>query len=258
MIEPIRRLSVGRFALTLLPRQPYEARYCAAAPALGFAFETQDGEHAFDSDRLRPYRTRANSFAYVPKGCSLVSRSRLGGEYLTLTLPDALPAPQTTDRLAPDLRPAAHRLRAALLAPERVEALEVEALAQEFCDQAARALGLPPPKAAGWMTPQRLAKLDAAIDAGLAEGVTVAGLAATLGLSEGFFSRAVKAALGVSPQAYLLDHKLARARRLMTAGEADLSQVALEAGFASHAHLSTAFKRYLGITPTVFRAQIRG
>lgn len=101
MIEPVRRLSVGRFALTLLPRQPYEARYDAAAPALGFAFDAQDGDHAFDSDRLRPYRTRANSFAYVPKGCGLISRSRRGGEYLTLTLPDALPAPQTTDRLAP-------------------------------------------------------------------------------------------------------------------------------------------------------------
>lgn len=258
MIEPIRRLSVGRFALTLLPRQPYEARYDAAAPALGFAFDAQDGDHAFDSDRLRPYRTRANSFAYVPKGCGLISRSRRGGEYLTLTLPDALPAPQTTDRLAPALRDTAHRLRAALLSPNTVDPLEVEALAASFTETATAALGLPAPKAAGWMTPQRLAKLDALLDEGLAEGVTVAGLAAALGLSDGFFSRAVKAALGVSPQAYLLDHKLARARHLIADGEADLSQVALGAGFASHAHLSTAFKRYLGITPTAFRAQVRG
>ncbi len=258
MIEPVRHLSAGGFTLTLLPPQPYEARYCAAAPVLGFAFEAQEGEHAFDSDRLRPYRTRANSFAYVPKGCSLISRSRQGGEYLMLTLPRPLAAGQSTDQLAPGLRAAAHRLRTALLVRDAPDALELEALAEAFTATAAVALGLPPSKAAGWMTPQRLAKLDAAIDAGLAEGVTVAGLAGTLGLSEGFFSRAVKAALGVSPQAYLLDRKLARARRLIAEGGEDLSQVALAAGFTSHAHLSAAFKRYLGITPTAFRAQVKG
>lgn len=257
MIEPIRRLTVGRFALTLLPQQPYEARYCAEAPALGFAFDAQGGDHAFDSDRIRPYRTRPNSFAYVPTGCGVFSRSSRGGEYLTVTLPHALPAPQTTDRPAPALRAAAHRLRALLLAPGTADPLEAEGLAQRFHDAATAALGLPAPKAAGWMTPQRLARLDAAIDAGLADGITVAGLAAGLGLSEGFFSRAVKAALGVSPQVHLLDRKLARARRLIAAGEDDLSQVALAAGFASHAHLSAAFRRYLGLTPSILRAQMR-
>ncbi|WP_052711414.1 hypothetical protein [Elstera litoralis] len=95
----------GPYRLTLLPHQPYAVRYSAAAPALGFAFDGQTGRHAFDSDRLRPFRTRPNSFAYVPPGCAVQSRSPTGGEYLTITLADALPAPQTTDLSAPALRP---------------------------------------------------------------------------------------------------------------------------------------------------------
>lgn len=247
--------AAGPYRLTLLPHQPYAVRYSAAAPALGFAFDGQTGQHAFDSDRLRPFRTRPNSFAYVPPGCAVQSRSATGGEYLTLTLPDALAAPQTTDLSAPALRPLALRLRQELLAPGRIDPLELEALAAQFVAGAREALALPKPRAAGWLTPQRLARLDALIEAQLAEGISVAALAAALGLSEGFFCRAVKASLGVSPQAYLLDRKLSRARTLLRTRPDDLSQIALAAGFSSHAHLSAACRRYLGVPPSALRGR---
>lgn len=245
----------GSYRLTLLPPQPYEARYSAAAPALGFAFDGQAGDHAFESDRLRPFRTRPNSFAYVPQHCRVASRSAVGGEYLTVTLPKALAAPQSTDQVAPILRTTAHHLRIGLLTQDAVDPLEIEGLAARFVADATEALGAPPPRTAGWMTFRRLQQIDAMIDAELADGLTVARLAAALGLSEGFFSRAVKASLGVSPQAYLLDRKLSRARALLRTRQDDLSQIALAAGFSSHAHLSAACRRYLGVTPSALRGQ---
>ncbi len=243
----------GSYRLTLLPPQPYEARYSAAAPALGFAFDGQVGDHAFESDRLRPFRTRPNSFAYVPQHCRVVSRSAIGGEYLTVSLPNALVAPQSTDQVAPILRVTAHRLRMGLLVQDALDPLEIEGLAARFGADAGAALGAPPPRAAGWMTPRRLQQIDAMIDAELADGLTVARLAAALELSEGFFSRALKASLGVSPQAYLLDRKLSRARALLRTRSEDLTHIALAAGFSSHAHLSAACRRYLGLPPSALR-----
>ncbi len=245
--------AAGPYRLMLLPQQPYEARYVATAPVLGFAFDGQTGLHAFNSDRLRPFRTRPNSFAYIPTGCMVQSRSTTGGEYLTLSLPNALAAPQATNLSAPRLCATARRLRQGLLAPGRVDPLEMEALAGRFIEAAIEALDTPPPRAAGWLTPQRLARLDALIDAHLTEGITVAALAAALDLSDGFFSRAVKASLGVSPQAYLLDRKLSRARALLRTSPDDLTNIALAAGFSSHAHLSAACRRYLGVPPSALR-----
>lgn len=245
--------SAGPYQLHLLPPQPYEARYTAPAPTLGFAFDSQAGVHAFNSDRLRPFRTRANSFAYVPPGCAVHSCSQRGGEYMIVRLPTEISAPQASDLPAPRLRHTALRLRLGLLSAEWADPLEMEALIARFVADATAALGLPPPRAAGWLTPQRLARLDALIDAHLAEGITIAKLAAALDLSEGFFNRAVKASLGVSPQAYLLDRKLSRARALLRTSHDDLSQIALAAGFSSHAHLSAACRRYLGTSPSQLR-----
>jgi AraC-like DNA-binding protein len=55
---------------------------------------------------------------------------------------------------------------------------------------------------------------------------------------------------------YQLRLRLARALALME-GDSDLSQLALELGFASHSHFSAAFTRTYGRSPTAFRDAVR-
>jgi AraC family transcriptional regulator len=81
-------------------------------------------------------------------------------------------------------------------------------------------------------------------------------MAAAVGLSEGFFIRTFKAASGKSPHSYLIDRRLAQARLLLRTSNHDLREIALAAGFASHAHMTAAFTQRLGIAPSLLRRDI--
>jgi AraC-like DNA-binding protein len=46
--------------------------------------------------------------------------------------------------------------------------------------------------------------------------------------------------------------KIDRAKQLMKKGKSPLSQIAYELGFADQAHLSNAFRKVVGISPSQF------
>ncbi|WP_337997178.1 AraC family transcriptional regulator [Oleispirillum naphthae] len=253
--EPTRRFATAVWEAELLPRQPYEVRYTTERAAVGFAFDPQAGEHAFASDRVRPFRVRARSLAFVPAGCEVFSRSAAGGEYLRLILPSA--ADGAAERFSGSQDAAAARaawtLRALLLAGGPPDPLLFDAHAAALAAHAAVPRATAGAAAGGWMTPQRLKRIEDLVEARLETGPSVAEMAAELGLSADFFSRAFKAATGETPHAYVLTRRIARARALIRAGADDLSTVAFAAGFSSHAHMSAAFRRILGVTPGALR-----
>jgi AraC family transcriptional regulator len=82
-------------------------------------------------------------------------------------------------------------------------------------------------------------------------------MAQLLELSEGYFIRAFKQATGKSPHSYLIDRRLARARALMRDSKASLAEIALACGFNSQAHMTSAFKQRLGVSPAQLRAGSR-
>ncbi|OHV72846.1 hypothetical protein LCM4579_11910 [Ensifer sp. LCM 4579] len=257
--EPIRRQTVGRWAAELLPRQPYEARYVADRPILGFTFESQSGVHAYASDRVRPFRAGPNRLAYVPRGCDVFSLSSAGGEYLVLTgfEFEGTGAP-FSDRSDLPAVAAAHALRRLILSDVPDDPLRHEALITALVERLQLQAGHAPDRrgAETWMTAARLKCIDEMIEARLGGALTVQDLADALRLSTGFFARAFKAATGRSPHAYIVDRRLARARALLASGTKDLSAVALAVGFSSHAHLTAAFRQRLGISPSAFRRSL--
>jgi AraC family transcriptional regulator len=250
----------GGFRLELLPRGAYEAAYTPQSGTIGFAFERQSGVHAFASDRRTAFRTRPNSLAFVPADCDVYSQSVEGGEYLTLTdLGEAEPSPprerRFNDVMDPPALHAAESLRRLLLAGASENDLRLEQHACTLQERVAHIFGAPAePRASGWMTPRRLRQIDELIEAGLDGGLTVRDLADRLGLSAGFFARAFKAATGKPPHAYIIDRRISRARALLRSAPSDLSQIAYACGFSSHAHMTSAFRARLGVTP----ARLRG
>jgi len=78
--------------------------------------------------------------------------------------------------------------------------------------------------------------------------LTLAQLAAEAGMSRYQLIRGFARELGLPPHAYLLQRRLALARRLMRAG-LGLADVALEAGFHDQSHLTRCFTRQFGVTP---------
>ena len=75
-----------------------------------------------------------------------------------------------------------------------------------------------------------------------------------LRLSSGFFCRAFSAAVGKPPHDYIIDRRVSRARTLLQNATLDLSAIALESGFASHAHMTATFRKRLGLTPSQLRS----
>lgn len=257
-VEPVRRFAAPQFSVELLPKQSYETAYIAEHAAIGFAFERQCGVHAFASSRILPFQRPPNTLSCVPPGCDVYSTSTDGGEYLVV-VPGL--ARSTFDLGPVDTRvdaaaiAAAYAIRRTLLRGTHChEELEPHIYALcESVELASSRLRASRPSARS-MTAARLRKLADYIDANLHRSLGVTELAAVVELSEGFFIRAFKAAIGKSPHDHLIDCRLARARALLAHSPYDLREVALASGFSSHAHMTRLFHARLGLAPSALRS----
>jgi AraC family transcriptional regulator len=220
---------------------------------VGFAFESQSGTHAFASSRTTAFRTRPNSLAYVPAGCDVTSRSADGGEYLSIIGLSVSGACRFNDHLDAGAVAAARALRRLLLTPGSVEPLAIERELATLGEAVGRTLAGGPGRAAGWLTPHRLKRIDGMIEAELETGIRVPAMAAALGLSPGFFHRAFKTAVGVTPHDYVIERRIARARRLLRTTRLELAEIAAACGFASHAHMTAQLTERLGRPPSGLR-----
>jgi len=259
---PVGRIG-GLARIELLPAAAYEAAYTPGAPVIGFAFEAQAGTHAFASDRKRPFQAKPNHLSFVPAGCDVYSQSARGGEYLRILLEGGAADDGCKERFSNivDARaiPIAEQLRRVLLAG-RQDDLLFDNLVSALSERVTRILtgGFAESLKAGWMTPHRLRLTFERIEEQLATKLTVHSLAASLGLSAGFFSRAFREAVGKAPHEYIIDRRLARARRLLGPNARDLAAVAQAAGFSSHAHMTSVFRKRLGTTPSIIRGTCMG
>jgi AraC family transcriptional regulator len=105
------------------------------------------------------------------------------------------------------------------------------------------------------MPRRRLQRILDHFEARLAKDVRLADLATDIGLSESYLARTFRAATGTTLHAALVERRIARARSLIEAAwrrgaPTSLAEVAAATGFSSHAHMTTAFRRVLGITPS--------
>lgn len=90
------------------------------------------------------------------------------------------------------------------------------------------------------------------IDAHFAEDISVADVAAHVGLSPDYLTRQFKQVTGVAPISYLRRYRLARAMEYLDAGKS-VTDTASSVGFQSLAHFSREFKQELGISPSQYR-----
>ncbi len=84
-----------------------------------------------------------------------------------------------------------------------------------------------------------------------AERVSLQELAEETGLSQFHLLRVFGRSLGLPPHQYQTHLRLARARTLMLRGE-PAAKVAVHVGFADQSHFVRAFRRHVGLTPSVF------
>jgi AraC family transcriptional regulator len=106
----------------------------------------------------------------------------------------------------------------------------------------------------GGLDPRRLQRVQDFIEAHLDDPLGVDDLAAVACLSPFHFARAFKAATGEPPHRYLAARRCARAKAMLVARSASISEIAWRCGFSSAANFGRAFKRATGISPAAYRA----
>src|SRR5829696_6185110 len=106
----------------------------------------------------------------------------------------------------------------------------------------------------GTRTGSGIARARDYLCAHVADHVALDELAGVAGLSKFYLLRAFHRAYGLTPHAYQMQLRLARARRLLAEGR-PLSYVTYDAGFADQSHLTRRFRSFFGFTPAQYARQ---
>jgi AraC-like DNA-binding protein len=107
--------------------------------------------------------------------------------------------------------------------------------------------------ATGGLCPRRERIAKQLILANLGESLAIADLAQACALSRSHFSRAFKCTTGLSPQEWIRQQRIQRAKELITGTSLSLTQISLECGFCDQAHFCHMFTRSEGVNPMTWR-----
>jgi AraC family transcriptional regulator len=105
---------------------------------------------------------------------------------------------------------------------------------------------------AGW---QRRRVADY-VEENLAAPIPLATLAAIARLSPFHFARSFKRSFGMPPHRYHTCQRLERAKILLSSGTMSITEIALNVGFGDTSAFTSAFRRYVGVTPSTFRCRL--
>ncbi len=99
----------------------------------------------------------------------------------------------------------------------------------------------------------RVRRLVDYIEQHLGEDLSLEALAAEVGLSPLYLVRAFRSAVGQSPHQYVVARRVEHARRLLTVTTLPIAEISLATGFSSQSHLTSWFRRLVGVSPAVYR-----
>jgi len=108
----------------------------------------------------------------------------------------------------------------------------------------------PPPGLLRGLADERLAAAIRAMHEAPAQSWTVPALAKLAALSRSAFFDRFNRAVGVAPMEYLLNWRMAMAKRLLLQNEGCVAEVAERVGYRSASAFSVAFARVVGVPPT--------
>jgi len=90
----------------------------------------------------------------------------------------------------------------------------------------------------------------------LAADLPLADLARACGLSLTQFSRAFRKSVGVPPHKWVVQQRIAEAKRLLRGGSLSLAEIALVCGFSDQSHFTRLFSAAVGVSPGMWRRAV--
>ena len=154
----------------------------------------------------------------------------------------------------------ASRLRQAHLAAGALTDIEASTLAHLLVRHLLRRYGRGPGPRGGPAGELRPGDVDIVAEytrTHLADMITLDGLAGAVSLSPYHFARSFRATTGMTPHAFVTEHRLMVARDRLLRGDTSVTGIAVSVGFSNISHFRRLFRRRYGLAPAGLRAVAR-
>jgi len=89
------------------------------------------------------------------------------------------------------------------------------------------------------------------------DDIPISRLSAACGLSESHFVRAFKITTGLSTRQWLQEQRVEAAKSLLANAGQEIAQIALDLGFSDQSHFTRVFSKIVGVSPGVWRRNVR-
>lgn len=105
----------------------------------------------------------------------------------------------------------------------------------------------------GGLSGYKLRRVQEFINAHLEEDLSLTEIAAVADLSQFHFARAFRISTGLTPQQYLMQQRIERAKELLAKNDLPIVEVSLRTGFKNQSHFTTLFRKFTKFTPKTWR-----
>jgi AraC-like DNA-binding protein len=87
--------------------------------------------------------------------------------------------------------------------------------------------------------------------------ISLAALASECGLPLTTFSKAFRKSVGIPPHRWIIQQRIALAKRLLRDDPMSLAEIALTCGFSDQSHFTRFFSAAVGVSPGFWRRSVR-
>ena len=105
----------------------------------------------------------------------------------------------------------------------------------------------------GGLSGYKLRRVQEFINANLEEDLSLAEIAEIADLSQFHFARAFRKSTNLTPQQYLMQQRIERAKVLLAKDDLPIVEVSLQTGFKNQSHFTTLFRKFTKFTPKMWR-----
>jgi AraC family transcriptional regulator len=105
----------------------------------------------------------------------------------------------------------------------------------------------------GGLSGYKLRRVKEFIDANLEEDLSLAEIASVAELSQYHFARAFRKSTGQTPQQYVMQQRIERAKELLAKDDLPIVEISLRTGFKNQSHFTTLFHKFTKLTPKMWR-----
>ena len=105
----------------------------------------------------------------------------------------------------------------------------------------------------GGLSGYKVRRVKEFIAENLEDDLNLSEIAAVADLSQYHFARAFRKTVGLTPQQYVMQQRIEKAKLLLSDADLPIVEVSLRTGFKNQSHFTTLFRKFTKLTPKTWR-----